>query len=469
MGVSGIGTTDYAGAYAAQTNDKVSENTFVNTLSEKADVNNSAYDKTDYNQRALEAVGANAPESVKQAWMEAAEEVGANGLGMLPNGMLSHISQLQVQRGIAWMNGETDCGDVLGTSVESAIAAVKKAIYDLDNPLEPYTTKSIEVQRQLVKEREFYAAFLEKLEKLRTTVHTSGNGFSRRIENTYATYQISSGNGNNRKTSNSNTAMEAYLVSAANHVNGLKTAYDTYESENYKLVPDNETGCFDIYNKQGEHLGVFSYSDIKIRQDAATGKQFLISEHGTMSYDALVLDEELKEDLENAMGIDSLETEALQGYTLKTHSGTGIQFLVRAGEEGRGGKVLLQSEVDKKQYEALAETYFNKYPNLITDKNAAYIWADLEIKGLAQHTDTGIISMGFHGMSYDDNSDYKNNWSVLFSGNTYQTIYDWFQNNRADMEEIQKFAMWQDIFDNIGSQYERIWSDKEEKQGYLNN
>lgn len=176
MGVSGIGTTVYAGAYAAQTtSNKVSENTFVNTLSKKADVDNTASDKTDYNQRALEAVGANAPESVKQAWLEVAEEVGANGLGMLPNGMLSHISQLQVQRGIAWMNGETDCGDVLGTSVESAIAAVKKAIYDLDNPLEPHTTKSIEVQRQLVKEREFYAAFLEKLEKLSVSgIETTG-------------------------------------------------------------------------------------------------------------------------------------------------------------------------------------------------------------------------------------------------------------------------------------------------------
>ena len=24
---------------------------------------------------------------------------------------------------------------------------------------------------------------------------------------------------------------------------------DTYESENYRIMPDNEAGCFDIYNK----------------------------------------------------------------------------------------------------------------------------------------------------------------------------------------------------------------------------
>ena len=74
---------------------------------------------------------------------------------------------------------------------------------------------------------------------------------------------------------------------------------------------------------------------------------------------------------------------------------------------------------------------------LIHDKNAAYIWADLEIKGLAQHTKDGIVSMGFNGMSYNDNADYKNNWSVLFSENTYKAVFDWLQNNRSSIEEMQ--------------------------------
>lgn len=242
----------------------------------------------------------------------------------------------------------------------------------------------------------------------------------------------------------------------------VKPAYDTYESKNYRIVPDNEAGCFDIYNVQGERLGAFEYSDIKVRQDM-TGRQFLISEHGTMSYDALVMDGELKEALQNVMGIETLETEKLQGFTLKTHSGTGIQYLMRDGEEGRGGKVLLQSQEDIEKYEALAETYFNKYPNLIHDKNAAYIWADLEIRGLAQHTDNGIVSMGFNGMSYHDNSRDRNNWSVLFSEDTYQVVFDWLENNRGSIEEMQKFSTWQDVFKNIGSRYERIWSDEEEK------
>ena len=83
-------------------------------------------------------------------------------------------------------------------------------------------------------------------------------------------------------------------------------------------MPDNEEGCFDIYNKQGERIGAFDYSDIKVRQDSRTGKQFLISEHGTMSYDAVVLDGELKDALQDVMGVETLETEELSGFALKT-------------------------------------------------------------------------------------------------------------------------------------------------------
>ena len=249
----------------------------------------------------------------------------------------------------------------------------------------------------------------------------------------------------------------------------MKQAYSEYKSENYRIVPDNEAECFDIYNKDGERLGVFSYSDIKIRQDAATGKHFLISEHGTMSYDALVLDGELKDALQNVMNKDSLDVETLQGFTLNTHSGTGIQYLVKNGEEGRGGKVLLQNETDRKRYEELAEMYFNKYPNLIESREEGFIWADLEIKGMAKRTDQGIISMRADGMSYSDNENYKNNWNVLFSGSMYEMLYEWFQNNKDSMEAIHKFSTWQKVFDNIGGRYERVWSKEELDQGYLNN
>ena len=36
----------------------------------------------------------------------------------------------------------------------------------------------------------------------------------------------------------------------------MKQEYSEYESENYRIVPDNEAECFDIYNKDG---GAYTY------------------------------------------------------------------------------------------------------------------------------------------------------------------------------------------------------------------
>lgn len=96
--------------------------------------------------------------------MEAAKEVNANGMGITKNGMLSHISQMMVQRLNKQLKGDGDADniDILGNTIESASQATKQALYNLDHPLE-YVPKSIEVQRACMKERKFYVAFLERL------------------------------------------------------------------------------------------------------------------------------------------------------------------------------------------------------------------------------------------------------------------------------------------------------------------
>ncbi len=58
-------------------------------------------------------VGPNAPQDVKDAWMEAAKEVNANGLGIRGNGMMGYISQMMVQRLNKILKGETENIDIL--------------------------------------------------------------------------------------------------------------------------------------------------------------------------------------------------------------------------------------------------------------------------------------------------------------------------------------------------------------------
>lgn len=165
MGINGIGTAGYPMAgYTARKAERSTESGtvgFIETVAERIEQDKT----TDYDEKAFDMVGPNTPQEVKDAWMDAAKEVNANGMGIRGNGMMSHISQMMVQRLNKQLKDETKNFDILGNTVESAIQATKKSLYDLENPVE-YTPKSIEVQQTRIKEGEFYRAFLEKLEKL---------------------------------------------------------------------------------------------------------------------------------------------------------------------------------------------------------------------------------------------------------------------------------------------------------------
>lgn len=165
MGINGIGTAGYPVAgYTARKAERNAESRavgFMETVAEKVEQDNTV----DYDEKAFEMVGPHAPQKVKEAWMEAAKEVNANATGIKKNGMMSHISQMMVQRCNKMLRGETDYSDILGSTVKSAIRATEKALYDLDHPLAP-AYRSIEAEQARIKEREFYVAFLEKLEQL---------------------------------------------------------------------------------------------------------------------------------------------------------------------------------------------------------------------------------------------------------------------------------------------------------------
>ena len=91
--------------------------------------------------------------------------------------------------------------------------------------------------------------------------NSSGRGFAEKMADADAAENVLSQRTNVR-TGGQNSASEAYRALAVSMVRNVKPSYETYESENYRIVPDNEAGCFDIYNKQGERLGAFEYSDI---------------------------------------------------------------------------------------------------------------------------------------------------------------------------------------------------------------
>lgn len=122
--------------------------TFAQYVTEKNEERLRDETATDFEERVLQSAGPNAPQSVKDAWMETVKEVGD-------------------------YYGLSNSTDILGNSVESAMRATQKALYDFDHPLEPNRVISIEEQQALVKERQFSMVhiFCSKLEKERSTKH----------------------------------------------------------------------------------------------------------------------------------------------------------------------------------------------------------------------------------------------------------------------------------------------------------
>ena len=249
--------------------------------------------------------------------------------------------------------------------------------------------------------------------------------------------------------------------------------FKEHETPNYKFVPEPEIGSGGMrILKNGQSVAVFSVDDLKIRVDEQTGTRVLISEMGGYNgnwYDAIPVDAELENGLAEAIGVDDIPEVSLEGYYIGTHSRTGIQYVMRPGDEGRGGKVLLRNAADVARYNALAEEYYTRYPNLIESQEEGRIWASFEILGMAERTASGIVSIHPDNISYSDNLDYKNNWSIMLNDETWELLYEWLEENRNRMEEMNKFSSWRDILDEIGGSYERIWSKEELDQGYLNN
>ena len=238
-------------------------------------------------------------------------------------------------------------------------------------------------------------------------------------------------------------------------------------TEHYSFVPEPEIGKGGIRILiNGKSAGVFSVDDLKIRMDEKTGTRVMISEIvgiGNVWYDAIPVTKELERGLAEAMGVENIPEEELTGYYIGTHAGTGIRYVMRPGDEGRGGKVLLQSEEDVARYNALAKDYYTKYPNLVSNQEAGKIYASFEICGMMERTSTGIVKIGYDNISYNDNFDSKRNWSIMLSEATWELLEEWFRENRSSMKEYGELRTWTEILDRIGGSYKSQGKDTSEE------
>lgn len=133
--------------------------------SETENVSDAGRTAEEYWERSFAGIGSDAPESVKKAWIEAAEKAGVDGMGVSRNGKLSHLSKMMIQQCLKWQRGENS-SNLLGNSVQSAINAAERALYELEHPSEPERVPSPGKRQNIAKEKQFYIEFLNRLQAL---------------------------------------------------------------------------------------------------------------------------------------------------------------------------------------------------------------------------------------------------------------------------------------------------------------
>lgn len=103
----------------------------------------------------------NAPDEVRQAFMDAAKET-----GYYEGERMDYISQVLVHQVENRQNGVSNYTDVFGSTIASALQVAREILYDLENPLMPISQRGENVAKYVEQEKEFYKVFIEKLENI---------------------------------------------------------------------------------------------------------------------------------------------------------------------------------------------------------------------------------------------------------------------------------------------------------------
>ena len=242
------------------------------------------------------------------------------------------------------------------------------------------------------------------------------------------------------------------------------SALTEIKTQNYLITPNSNADYIDIFDNDGHRLGVFYKGDIEIKVESSTGKELLLSEHGSMSYDVISMTDELKSALCQVLQTNELRKTALDGFSIQIHEKTGIKYIQKDDEIGKGGKILIENSSDLEKFNYLVKEYFQKYPNIVNNLDGAAIYAELEITGIVRGLPNGILHIGYDGLSYTDNSDSTRNWAIKFSTSVLKKVSDWLKSN-SNYVGLEQIKTWLKV---IGKDdYERIWSDEEIRRGYL--
>lgn len=227
------------------------------------------------------------------------------------------------------------------------------------------------------------------------------------------------------------------------------------ETMNYKIEQADECYMKDFVitdKKSGQKL-YLDENELVVQKDESSGIKFIFdtSDKVTMQ-PKLVVVEELEQALKtwiNKAG-KPMQEKQLEDYSVNTDQNTGIRYLTRNGQEGKGADILLLTDADRSKFEEIKNEYL-KYPNIAENQDIAEIRAAMEISGNSKRCANGVLTVVDGYMSFTSYDGKKeNSWSkILDSKAMYDRAYVMLQIN--DLQGIEDEEFWNKFFDEMES------------------
>lgn len=199
------------------------------------------------------------------------------------------------------------------------------------------------------------------------------------------------------------------------------TKPEKVENENYAVSVYNKDRIknhWSIYDKASDKYYRFDPQNTTVQFDSKTGKRYLVQEDrrgGLMN--ACGMDALLENTLKEFMGVDEIKCSCMnERFDVTINQYTGITSIRKKGAEGNGACMLVDGDEQARKLDELANIYMEKYPSLMTSKEMAMTYAELEIAGYAFRDENGILTIGIGGMGYMNEKEPDKGWGILYSG-----------------------------------------------------
>ena len=203
----------------------------------------------------------------------------------------------------------------------------------------------------------------------------------------------------------------------------------------------------------------FDPQNTTVQIDSETGKRYLVQEDrlgGLMN--ACGMDAFLENTLKEFMGVDEIKGSCInERFDITTNQYTGIASIRKKGAEGNGACMLVDGEEQTRKLEELANIYMEKYPSLMTSREMAMTYAELEIAGYAFRDENGILTIGIGGMGYMNEKEPDKGWGILYSGSDssiYSKIVGAFSEGAITQGQISIVEKWEEWLEKKGVECE---------------